>query len=514
MSNESVEGFARFAGTDGVRANLKQRSVRGALFMASGAGLDFALRLVAVGILARLLVPEHFGLIAMVTALTGILEGVRDLGLATATVQRHHLTHGQVSNLFWVNVAAGCLFAALFCAAASPIADFYDDERLRGITVALSLTFVWSGLTVQHEALMTRQLRQGELALIRLVANLVSFGVAILLALEDWGYWSLVWREVIRTAAIAIGVWLRCPWLPGVPRKEAGTGSLLRFGRDLSYTQLLYGAISNVDRLLVGKLFGAAPLGEYRLAHQVVVQSVDQFNAPIGSVANPGLSMLQNDPGRYRNYYAKVVFLIAMGTMPVAAFATVYAPELTTSLLGPAWAGAAPYFAIFAASAFIRPVLGTASTVLISRGLSGRFLAMTAVSNLAFLAFIAIGYRWGPAGVAMAHLATPAVLLLPNLWFALRDSPVAVGVFFRAIRTPLLASAIMVAVLGGLRTLLPMEDSVTSLGLGLAAGTLVYAAACLMLPGGRDDVGKLLADVAASVPSAWLRSRTKPDRRL
>ena len=198
--------------------------------MASGGGLELFIKLVSIPVLARLLSPADFGLVAMVTAFTASLDAVRDAGLGTATVQRKELTVPQVSNLFWLNTAIGIFFAVLVSASSSAVAAFYHEHRLTGITMGLSLTYLMSGASVQHEALMNRQMRQGELAFIRLFASVSSIAVAIVLALIGWEYWALVWREVSRSAFVAAGVWVRCRWLPGLPSRGQGTRSLLRFG--------------------------------------------------------------------------------------------------------------------------------------------------------------------------------------------------------------------------------------------------------------------------------------------
>jgi PST family polysaccharide transporter len=181
-----TDRFSKFSQTDGIRANLKQKSIRGAVFMAGGNSAELLIRVLAIAILARLLLPEEFGLIAMVTALTSILDGFRDFGLSAATVQRPDINHQQVSNLFWVNVSVGILLALALSSAAPLIAAFYHDQRLVGVSIALAFVFIWNGFAVQHEALMTRQLRQGELVLIRLIATVISLLIAIVLAVAGW----------------------------------------------------------------------------------------------------------------------------------------------------------------------------------------------------------------------------------------------------------------------------------------------------------------------------------------
>lgn len=500
------EESSRFASTDAVRPHLRARSVRGAAALAVGAGGEIVIRFVSIVVLARLLVPEDFGLIGIVTALIAIAGMFSGLGLSTATIQRRDINHRQVTNLFWINLAIGAGLTAVFCLASPLIAAFYDEPRLTPIVLVIATTFFWGSCTVQHEALLIRQMQQTRTASIRLGASCVSVAVAIALAAMDFGYWALVWQEVVRTFLVAAGVWLFCPWRPGLPYRKEDVRSLVRFGVELTLAQLLYVITINVDKLIVGKLFGVTAVGLYRQAQQLIMVPIEQLNQPIASVAQPGLSILQKDAGPYRKYYEKIVFLIGLATMPVSAFTMVYAPEIATVILGPAWTGAAPYIGIFAAAAFVRPVLGSASLVPITLGKSRRLLAVTTLSNLTLLGLIGVGVVGGPEGVALAQLVTPALLLIPNLWLCFAGSPVTVGAFFRAIRTPVIASTIMIAGMIAFRTFAPIHDSLVSLGSGFGFGAILYIASCLLLPGGRTEASSLLADVAALLPVAPRRT--------
>lgn len=487
--------FARLAETDSVRADLKQRSVRGALFVASGGAIDFLLRFISIAILARLLAPEDFGLIAMVTAVTAVVDGVKDLGLPTATMQRSDITDRQATNLFWVNAVSGGGFALLLCALAPAIASYYRESRLVGITMAMSTALVWSGLSVQHEALMSRQIKQGELAFIRVAANCLSIMVAVALALRGWGYWALVWREVVRSVVLAVGVWLRCPWLPGRPGRDAGTRGLLRFGRDLSLTYLLASLVANIDRLLIGRFYGPSPVGMYRQAQQLLLVPVEQLNTPIMGVAQPGLSALQREPDRYRRYYEKVTFLVTLATVPLGLFVTVYAREVTLLLLGPAWSGAVVFVRIFGVAAAIRPAVATSAIVLITRGESARYLWVAVIHSVVLTVFLLFGVRWGAEGIAVAHVATTVVLMVPKLYWSFARTPVTVGLFLGAVGAPVVAGAVMTLGLLALRNLMPLAGVVYPLIAGAGVGGTLYAAAWLAQPRGRRQFTALANDL-------------------
>jgi len=158
----------------------------------AGQGGRFLIQMVSTVVLARLLTPADFGLIAMVTAVTGFASLFKDLGLSMATVQKAEVTHEQVSVLFWVNVAISVLIALITAALAPVIAWFYGDPRLTAVGMALSLAFVFGGLTVQHQALLRRQMRFTALAIIPIVAMVAAVMAAIISATLGAGYWALV----------------------------------------------------------------------------------------------------------------------------------------------------------------------------------------------------------------------------------------------------------------------------------------------------------------------------------
>jgi PST family polysaccharide transporter len=495
---KQLEVFDAVSETAGLRRELRERSVRGALYLGAGSGGDFLLRIVSTAVLARLLIPEHFGLIGMVTAVTGIAGQFSQLGLSTVTIQRRDIDHYQVSNLFWINVAFATTLFALFCALAPLVAAFYRDPRLVPITIAVSSAFLCGGVTVQHEALLARQMKQPRSMAVRLASSGLSAVLAVGLALKGLGYWALVWQEIARALLTAAGMWIVCPWRPALPNRAGSLRGLLRFGGDLTLTQLSYAIISNVDRLVIGRLFGAGPLGIFRQAQQLIMAPLDQLNAPIGSVSQPGLSALQDDPARYRRYYQKIVFVIGLATMPIAVFAGAYADEIVLLLLGPNWGAAAPFFRIFAAAAFIRPVLGTAGTVLITCGHSGRLLAVTVLSQITLFALIFAGISRGPEGVAVAHLLTPWLLLLPVLHYSFQGSPVNLKTFFTAIRTPVAASMVMLAGLVAWRAASAGFSPIVSLVSGCAIGAVLYSMVCMLVADCRSELRSLVGDVGGS----------------
>ena len=223
VSDSPDRGFVgrnpeRFFETAHLRKDLSRRSVRGGAFTGAGQGAQMAIKIVAVGVMARILTPEDFGLIAMMTVVVGFLGIFSDAGLGSATIQRERITHAQVSNLFWVNAAMGCLLASVLFASAPLIAAFYGDARIVGIARGLSASFVFSGFMLQHQALMRRQMRFESLAIRAALGIALGCLVGIVMAYCGMGYWSLVGMTLSSNGFTMLSMWSAIPWAPSLPR--------------------------------------------------------------------------------------------------------------------------------------------------------------------------------------------------------------------------------------------------------------------------------------------------------
>ena len=210
-AQRSVRTEQHFA-TDHLLIDLKGRTISGTLITIVAQGAQFALSLGSIIVLARLLTPKDFGLFAMVTTVIGYLRVFKDAGLSTATVQREGITHAQVSNLFWINVAVSGAITLIFAAGSPIVAWFYREPRLVPITLVLSITFILSGLIVQHTALLNRQMRFKALAFIQVGSLLIGVAVGIGMAWLKYNYWALVWGNLATVVATVVLTWFAIPW--------------------------------------------------------------------------------------------------------------------------------------------------------------------------------------------------------------------------------------------------------------------------------------------------------------
>jgi len=486
--------YTEFFNTGALTDDLKKKSIHSGVFAFSAEGINFVLRLGSISVLARILIPEHFGLLSMVMAVTVIAVQFKDMGLSLATVQQKEITHEQVSTLFWINLIVGSVITLILCLCSRVVSWFYADQRLVWITMAIATTFFWSGITVQHQALLRRRMEYLKISVINVVANICSILVAIVLAVKGYGYWALVLREVTVSIFVAIGIWIACPWIPGLPRRNTGIGRMIRFGRDVTGFNIVTYFTDNLDQILLGKFFGPSLLGVYRQAFQLVMVPIAQINNPVQLVGQSSLSVLQDNVLKFRRYYGRILTLLSFVTMPLAAFLFVHAKDVVLLVLGPKWVGAVVIFRIFAFAVFIRPVLSTTGLVMIACGKSKRYLFLGVANSIMIIISIVIGLKWGAVGVAAGHVIENYIVVLPVVYFALRGTPIGLELFFRSILPSVISSLLMGGVLSIFHSTMKIENSLTAMGASLSIGIVVYLVAWAMIPGGIQTLKELFAD--------------------
>ncbi len=499
LERESVHNS--YFRTDHLMSDLKRRSIRGGAVTAGSQALRFIISAGSTAVLARLLTPADFGLIAMVAAFTGFVTLFRDLGLSTATVQRAEITHDQVSALFWINVATS-LFLMLVTAALAPaIAWFYNEPRLTGIMLAIAGTFPFGGLAAQHDALMRRQMRFGALAMVEIVSLIVSIAVAMMMAWHGLSYWSLVAMGATSGAVTMMMNWLLSGWRPGLPKRRTGVMPMLTFGGGLTGFNILNYLTRNADNVIIGFALGSGPLGIYSKAYGLLMMPIRQFNAPIGTVMQAALSRLQNDPAGYRRAYIRAISMLAFVGMPLVTFLFVAAEDVIRVFLGPDWDGAVSVFRWLAPAALLGTINVAPGWLCTTLGRPRVQVKWALISAPITVAGFLIGSRWGINGVAAAFSITWCWLLLLFIAMACHRSPVSILDLARSLGPILLAAIGAATATFWFTSAIGLLDS-QRLPRMLASGlffSAVYIALTLLSSSGRAGLRALWRDGFASL---------------
>lgn len=482
----------RFFTTDHLVDDLSGRSVRGGAVTIFAQVVKIVAQFGVTIVLARILAPEAFGLVAMVAVVLTFLETFKDLGLSAATVQRATITHQEVSTLFWVNVGLGFVAALLMVPLAPFLAWFYGEPKLVNITLVLGIGFALSGLSTQHLALLRRQMRFSLLASIQMGAEILGMLSAVVAAYLGADFWSLILQRLVWSGVMALGGWVFCGWRPGLPGRLGHVRELLGFGGHVTGSNLVSLFVRNMDQVLIGWYWGATPLGLYDRAYKILLLPINNLNAPLFSVAMPALSRLADQPERYRRTYLGMVEKLSMVTMPCAAL-LIAAPDLVVRLLfGSQWVAATPIVAWLGVAALYQPVTYTCSWLFMTQNRTAEMFRWGMVSSALSALSIVIGLPFGAVGVAASWAVSGILIRQPALFWAVgRNGPVRPFDMVRAMIPSAVASAFVVAIITGLRmspllNTVPLGGTLVALGLCTVFVTLVCFAG---LPQSRRALG-------------------------
>jgi O-antigen/teichoic acid export membrane protein len=457
--------------------DLKGRTLRGGLVAMSGQAATFVLSTVSLVVMARLLTPKDFGLVGMVTAVTGFLAIFKDGGLAMVTVQRSTITDEQISTLFWLNMLLGALMLGLCLAIAPILVAFYHEPRLFWVTAVMASGFLFNGAAAQHSALLQRQMRFVTLTVVNIFSLSVSIALGISMAASGYGYWSLVGMNVISPVVAAVSVWLMAAWIPGLPRRNVGARSMLRFGGTLTLNSIIVYIVNNTDKILLGRFCGAEALGIYGRAYRLINMPTDSLNGAVGFVALPALARIQDDPDRSKNYFLKGYSLVLAMTLPLTIACALFANELILVFLGPKWKDAISIFRLLSPTVLAFALLNPFSWQLLSTGKVGRLLKMALVIAPVVIAGYAFGLRYGPGGVAFGYSVALTLLIVPVIAWAKKGTVISSRDILQAVSRPFLSAIVAAAIAFGVKSVCGQSLSPfvrLMLGVGVLSGSYLF----------------------------------------
>jgi len=396
-------------------------------------------------VLAHLISPADFGLIAMSAPIVGFVQLFNELGLLEATIQRPHLTQRELSALFWISVFVSTVLAVLVAAAGPLIARLYAEPRAAPVTACLACTIIMSGLASQPMALLNRRMEFIRLAVIDLASTAAMACLGIAAAAMGFGYWSLVLMQATNSATLLALAWSLTRWRPSHPRLEKGMATLIGFGGNVTGTNVLSYLSHNADNVLIGATSNSAALGLYDRAYKLMLLPIIQVTMPFTRVAIPLLSRLSGSSDLYCRAHLQMIQAMLFVTTPCLVFAIVMADRLVPMALGDAWGEAAPIFSSLGFGTLVWPLVMSTTWLFISQGRARQQFMWNCIgSGLIICSFFA-GLPWGPLGVARSSAAFIVLFQAPLLcWAATREGPLRLGMLLRAC-VPFTVSALGVA---------------------------------------------------------------------
>lgn len=428
-------------------------------------------------VLARLLTPKDFGLMAMIAVFTNLVVLFRDFGLTYAIIQRKELTEEHLSSCFWVNVFTGFILSILLCAFAPIIAYFYNEKKITSITIAISSTFFISSLSIVQTALFTKELKFKQLAIIEILGVTIAGVVAAVLAFIGFGVWSLVWQQIVGSVIPVILMWYLSNWKPKFMYKWEKIKDLVDFGLNLTGFNFINYFSRNLDKLLIGKYLGPASLGYYDLAYKLLLFPLNNISEIIGRVMFPLFSAIQDEKKRVSSVFIKSTQYIAALSFPLMFGLLIVASQFIIVIFGPQWKRSIFLVQIMAPLGIIQSIATLTGLIYLSQGRADLLFRVGFIFTVIIAVSFILGINWDVEGLAISYAIADFFIIYPCLAIPFSLIDLKVGYFIKQFKSISLATLGMGGIVFGFRlfleNILKTSDLVTLIAC-VVTGVICY----------------------------------------
>ena len=456
--------------------SLKQKAFKGLVWSVIQNSGSQAFSLIIFLLLARLLTPETFGLIALANVFLAFMQIFLEQGFAKALIQRENLEPEHLDAAFWSQVGCGVLLTAISFFSAGLVANFFDQPKLIPILQCLSSIFIVNSLSQVHNALLTRKFAFKIIAMRSLFATVISGIIGISMAFAGYGVWSLVVLNITAELVSLIVMWSAVEWRPQFRFSRSHFQDLFSFGMYILGFKFIKFFDKRSDNLLIGYFLGEVALGYYAIAYRILEVMTQLLVDTINKVALPTFSRLQTEPERLRQLFYKTTQFTSLIAFPTYLGMTVFAPELIVSLFGEQWIPATGIMQILALEGIVLSLSQFHKSVFVSMGKPSWNMKVILLNATANLIACLIAVRWGTIAVATAYIISSYLIFPVSQWAVNKLIKVELMTYLRQFITPLASSAIMVGAIVLIKHYLSgMVDPKVLIVLGTIVGALVYA---------------------------------------
>jgi len=409
-------------------------------------------------ILMRILTPQDFGLVAMVTVITGFVNIFGELGLTAVIVQRQDITDGQKSSVFWATIALGVVLASLTSLCAPIISWFYQKPVLFWMTIIVSSNFIISSFSLVQQALLRKEMAFKALTMRDIISQVCGGITGVVMAILGAGAWALVAQSLVVGLFGAVLIWKYSNWRPRLHFQFTDLRGMIPAGGRITGFNCVNYFGRNADSILIGKFLGAAQLGFYGFAYRIMMLPLQNVSGVISTVFFPAFSKIQKNTQKVAVVYLRLVRAIAMLSYPLMAFVLVMAPEIVSIFFGDKWGAAVVPLRVLSVCGAIQSVLTTTGTVLLSQDQSRLYLELGVKGNIVIVAAIIFGLSYGINGVALSYT------FIHIGWWAYAqirtNQVVGIGhvVFLKNLIQPAIGSALLLVLLFWCKTIFPISS--------------------------------------------------------
>lgn len=471
-----------------IEAQLTQRSLRSGVHVLSREILYILINIINIIILSRLLTPNDFGLVAMVSVFTNFIILFKDIGIANAVVQKKIITPGHASTLFWITISISVIFVIISILLSPLVASFFNEPRIIAIIIVSSTALLINGFSILPTAIFKRRLEFFLISKIQIFSQLIASLSGICIAFSGAGYWALVSAQLIGASSTVLFTWRYSKWRPEMKMNIKEILPMISFGLYITGFNIVNFFSRNLDQILIGKFLDIYTVGLYNRAYRIMMLPIQNIRTPLNQVALPALSKLKMDPQKFKHFYCAYIELLSYITIPLMVFLSISSYEIIYAALGEQWLPMVPYFSIFAIYGLIFPVASTRGTLLISLGKTQKYFIWGLINSICISASVFIGLKWGAIGIAASYTATNYLILFPSLYFCYAKTPITVKNFIESIITPLFISVISGLIIIILDPFILIQTIIIKLFIKITLFCCTFIAVSFLIPSARKKL--------------------------
>ena len=342
-------------------------------------------------ILARLLMPEDFGIVALLGVFVSVSNIFIDSGFSNALIQRKVIDEIDCSSVFYLNVMVSILIYSIVFLCSPFVAQFYQMPQLTPLLRILSIQIIIMSFNCVQQALLVRQMKFRYNFYIGIFSVTISSLVGIVMAYSGWGVWSIVYIQIVAQLCTGIGLWTFVAWRPHWLFSWKRIKYLFSYGSRILGGSIINVLYNNIYNLVIGKRYSPSDLGFYNRGQLLPTTIIDTASTSFNSVLFPVLSSVQDDKVRYKSFIRRSSKMTAFIVFFLAAFMCAFAPQIIRFLLGEKWLPAVPFMCIVCVTVCVNPLIVINQTICTSLGRSDYFMRTTFISK--FLSILII--IWG-----------------------------------------------------------------------------------------------------------------------
>jgi teichuronic acid exporter len=397
--------------------SLKSKTLRGLFWSFCERISQQSIQFIILIILARLLLPEQFGLIGMLTFFMAIAQSLIDSGFGSALIQKKDTTYVDECSVFYFNILLGFLVAGLLCFVAPWIADFYNQPLLIPLTRVLSLNLVVNAFGLVQTTLLTKHLDFKTQLKVSVITTIFSGTIGIVMAFNGFGVWSLVAQSFTSSLFRTILLWFFNTWRPSLLFSLRAMREMFGFSSRILASGLLYTVFRNIYLLVIGRLFSPAALGFYSQAERIQQLPTENFSAIISRVTFPVFSAIQDDSNRLKSGMRKALTTMAIVNIPMMIGLAIVARPLVLVLLTERWIHSIPYLQLLCIVGLLHPLHVINLNMLVAKGRSELLLRLEIIKKILIIVSIAATYRWGIIAMIYGQIVVTVICYYLNSYY-------------------------------------------------------------------------------------------------